>query len=655
MLRGRIKGAVWACFGVTSVLCLCAPASVWAQPGEGAPLVGWADGEAAFEWVQGWVRSEAGVPEELDLPDRAVAGLFGVYVTLRDEGRVLGRGQAIRSDVKRTIDAPGPPIQLASLLAAATQQALDELEDKQAERAVELNITDAGVLRQATYALLQRVQVDVQLGHSLESIILPLGARDDAVFRTFAPGYHGLRLAGALAGRADVAWPATELARNTTPPRLIFKLMTQQGYNADELPLVARAEGPALQRFEVIHVVRSGPAQPMRQLIRGNLIVQQQVIDGRTISGLAERVARNLDQLILTDTITGDEKVRGTYQPSLKRYAPEWANDREAALLGYALSRHAAVALDANLGGETMRARARRVLRIVNQIAPRALPDKGPPKHLTAAFLLLTLCETPERLTPDHLVLRDRLGQALAALTHPDGGGLRVAYGSDKRLSRATTAVATAALAAWYNDTRSKTLAQPVFRVLGDLMKANAQDPRVVDLLWVARSLDTAGDLLAENQPDPAEAKKTLANWRSQLADYIDLLSEQQVRGNPVNGPEDVVGGFILEPAAPGSPPEPDWQSAMPTTLLALGLRDPAIIEPGKHFGPVLTAGLGARYLGQLIVTAPSAYYVREIKPVLGGVRRTLWDNTLYPDCSAITLLAFTELQQTLRELEPED
>lgn len=232
------------------------------KPALEAPEVGWADGEAGFGWVQGWLRAEAGVPADKDLPDRAVTGLFGVYVTLRDEGRVMGRGQAIRADIKDAIDKPGTPIQLAPLLAAATRQALEELKDHQMKRALELQIVDPDLLEIAIRDARQHVQLDIQLGHGLESIILPVGAPDEAVFSTFT-GFHGLRLSGALAGKADYAWPAIELSRNNAAPRQIYRLMDLQGYDADELPIVARADGPALQRFEVIHMVRPKAAQPM--------------------------------------------------------------------------------------------------------------------------------------------------------------------------------------------------------------------------------------------------------------------------------------------------------------------------------------------------------------------------------------------------------
>ena len=623
-----------------------------AEAPEQAPEVGWADGEAAFGWVQAWLKDAEGVPKDADLPERAVTGCFGVYVTLRDDGRVMGRGQALRSDLKDAIDKPGKPIELAPLVAAAARQAVSQLEDKQMKRAIELDISDPELLKLAVFEARKRVQIDIQIGHSLKTIVVPRDAPDEAVFSTFAPGYHGLRLAGPLAGKADLAWPATELSRNNSAARQVFRLMDLQGFNADELPIVARADGPALQRFSVIHMVRPGPGQPMRQLTRGNVILQQQVVDNRTIAGLAERVAQHLNQLIITDPRTGDELVRGAYQPSLQRHAPKWSQTREIALLGYALTRHANVAMTAGLAGDVMQARATRVLRLVDQHAGEALPDKLPPKHLTAAFFLLTLCETPNRLTPEQLEQRDVLGKALLELAPQNGGGFLIEKGGDKRLSRASSAVVTAALAAYYEDTRLKTLAQPVWQVLSDLMKANENDPRVVDLLWVAHALDAGGTILAKAQPQPEQARETLAAWRKTLADYIALLTEQQILANPILGPNDVAGGFILDKQAPGSPPEPTWRTAEPTTLLALALRDPGIIPEDKHFGPVLTAGLGARFLGQLIFTAPSAYYLRDPEPALGGVRRTLWDNTLYPDCSAITLIALSELQQTLNDLE---
>ena len=652
MPRGNTRPGV-GIFALACLLLICRPSAGQEAGGGG---LAYEDGEAAFDWVQDWVRAEEGVPADDQLDNRPVAGVFGVYVTLREDGRVLGRGQALRDDVAEAIDGGGPAVQLAELCAAATRQALDELRDKKMKRAVELGINDPDLFKQALIATRQRVQVDIQIGHSLESIVLPQDGDEAAVFATFAPGFHGLRLSSPLVGEPDYAWPATELSRNTTPIRLMLWLMDKQGYAADDLPLVARADGPALQRFEVMHMVRPGPAQPMRQLIRGNLILNQQVIDARTIDGLAERVARFLDQLVVQDDTTRQIGVRGVYQPSMDRYAPQWAEPRQAALMCYALNRHAKIQFDAEAAGETMRSRVKRVLRLAEQMESDALPEPGKPKHLVAAFLLMALCESPVNLDPAQIALRDRLGQALIDLHHPEGGGFRVMADDDQRLPRASAAVITAALAAWYEQTRDRSRTEPILAVLSDLMQVNQGNDgsRVIDLVWVSHAISKAGDLLAKNNQDPDAAKETIDAWRAFLAEQITLLSEQQVRGKPVLGPSDVTGGFILKSPAPGSPPNPTWESAMPLSIIALGLRDPAVIAPDKIFGPLLTAQLGARFVGQLMVTQPSAYYLRNIDPALGGVRNTLWDNTLYPDCSSMALIALAELQQSLQELEPD-
>lgn len=649
--RMLLSRNTWALLGALVLVLASAGAS--AQE-DGAPEVSWADGEEAFGWVHKWVRDEAGVPEDADLPSRPVGALFGVYVTLRQDGRVLGRGQALREKVADTVDQAGPAVELAPLVAAATRQALSELRDKLMKDAVERNINDPQVFKDRLLATRQRVQVDIQLGHNLESVVLPIDSGVKAVFDTFAHGYHGLRLIGPLTESADYAWPATELAKNTSPPRLLFRLLDQQGYEPDDMPLIARADGPALQRFDIIHVVRPASAQPMRRLIRGNLILKQQVIDDRTIAGLAERSARYLDQLIAIDTTTGQLAVRGTYRPSLERYAPEISNGREAALLCYAINRHARISLDAGQAGESTRARAERVTRLIEQLDPIARPHNKPVKHLTAAFLLLALCESPVISEPSQFALRDRLGAALLDLHHPEGGGYRIKADSEKRLSRASAAVITYALASWFEVTRNRQYAKPVWSVLGELMKENADDPRVIDLLWVQHALATAGERLASVQPEPREAADQLKAWQAQLAKQLDRLSEQQIRVKPLLGPEDVLGGFILTKAVPGSPPNPTWQSAMPLAFIAIGLREPAVVPEDKVFGPLLTASLGARFIGQLMISEPAAYYIRDPAPALGGVRNNLWDNSLYPDCSAMALIALAELQQSLIVLDKE-
>ena len=623
------------------------------SPAKQGPALERVDAEIAFDWVQAWVRSEDGVPANTDLPENRVTGLFGVYVILREDGKVLGRGQALRSDVDKTIDQPGPPLQMATLLAAATRQALDELQRRHAEEAKERGVDDPKMVKLTLMAKRERLQVDLQLGYKLESIRLPRDSDKGAILNTFAPGFHGLRMDGPLSANADYAWPAVELASNNPPPRQLFRLLKDQGYEADDLPLIAREDGPSLQRFEVLHVVRPRQAQPMRQLVRGGLVLRDQAVDTTILAGLSEYVARYLDALIVYDNNTGQMVVRGVYQPSNDRYLPQVSDDLDSALLGYAVMRHARVAIEAGVGGPTMEARAKRVLRLVNVLTPRALPKDKTPKQLTVAFLLLALCESPIDLQPKQVAVRDRLGAALLALRHAEGG-YSVEAGSEKRLSRPAAAVITHALCAWYEQTRDRKLVVPTWTAMTELMDVNTDDPKVVDLMWMSLAISKAGPLLAKAQAKPDDAAASLEMWRATMADNLNLLIDQQVFGKPVLGPDDVRGGFILRQATPGSPPNPTWQSAMPLTIIATSLRDPDIIDPDNSLGQRLSVNLGARFIGQLIVSESSAYYQRNIDRAIGGVRSTLWDNRLYPDRSALALIALTEVQLTLNKIEAE-
>ncbi|MFP3422575.1 hypothetical protein R0K19_24700, partial [Bacillus sp. SIMBA_161] len=86
-------------------------------------------------------------------------------------------------------------------------------------------------------------------------------------------------------------------------------------------------------------------------------------------------------------------------------------------------------------------------------------------------------------------------------------------------------------------------------------------------------------------------------------------------------GPPDVLGGFEFQRAAPGSPPNPDWRTAPLLSLLAHGLRHDAVFEGRYRLGWLLSADLAARFIAQLTVTGPGAYYRRSPELGLGGVR----------------------------------
>lgn len=627
------------------VLVMLAGFAAMAQAPELAPE----DAEPAFAQVERWVRAGA-VPGAEDLLKTPMIGVIGVQVTLRDDGDFVGQGLAVREDIAACLDKPGPPTEMNALLARATQAALDDAREKLKRRAIELGLGKPELFEQMVREFQARALVDVQLGYGLTSVLLPPVAADDAVFGQFAPGFHGLRMSGPLAAEADLLWPGSILARNTSPLSQIRQLLTRQGFNQDDIRLVARQNGPQLQRFNVHHIVRASGNQPPRLLVRGNLVLNQQFMDDRTLDGLVERIARHLEQKTLVGNQDNVRMVRGPYHPSYDKLDPELAEPRQVALMCYAMMLHCERRYARNPNDAANLERAKLIAQVIQTYGPTALPGRQQPNHLTTAFMLMALNHGPIQVDD---ALRGELAKAVLAMRHPDGG-FRAKAGDDARLSRATAAVLTAALAGQSIESDDPGYAEAAWLALGELFDANRDDPRVVDLVWLSIALNRAGDRLAAASDDP-EAAARLAEYRAFLAEQTGRLIDQQIKAPPLRGPADVVGGFILNPAPAGSPPNPTWQSAMPLAVITLSLQDPAIIEPRRVHGPILAAGLGARFINQLLLTRTNGYYLRDLPKADGGVRNALWDNTLYLDCSSMSLIALTQFQAALDELNRRD
>ncbi|MEM9416542.1 MAG: hypothetical protein AAGA29_13865 [Planctomycetota bacterium] len=624
-----------------------------------APTIEPSDGEVAFHLVQGWVRAGR-VPGDEALPSAPLTGVFGVYVSLRHDGRLMGRGVALRPDLGDTVDAEGPSVDVAKLLAQATRSALREVERAQRRRAVELSITDEDLFEQSLRTLHGELLVDVQIGHHLVSISLPANGPADAVFAQFVPGFHGLRMTGALMPDGDLIWPGNALMRNTSPRSQLVQLLDRQGFEDEDLVDVARPAGPRLERFEVVHFLQAGPNQPPRQLIRGNVVVPRRALDTQGLNGIVERIARHMDGKIdvLND---GTLVLRGPYHPSYDRIDPGLARLRQGSLACFAMLVQSKSAQQRSPGDRLSRVRGDRALRVAQSLVPMAIPEQGKVQPVSAALLLLALCESPVPVDED---LRDALGEALMSL-HLAEGGFREPgeYGDQPgevaRVSRATQAVVTAALASWYTtmSEADPTVRRVVWRSMNELVAANRNDPdgaRLADLTWLSVAYSRAGRQIAgAMQEDDAQDK--LAEMQAFFAEQMELLIDQQVQGVPLMGPDDVAGGYVTHNGILGAAPDPTWESAMPLAVIATVLRDEAIVEPNDIFGPLLSAQLGARFVAQLLITDANAYYLRDVQAASGGVRRSLWDNTLDLDCSSMALIALSELQSSLHLLEQRD
>lgn len=657
MWRGSITAAAGRWVGMWALavlLALALPVSGQGEAGLGsAPPVAPEDGEVAYYLVDGWVRAGQ-VPEDASLPRAPLTGVFGVYITLRDEGKLVGAGSALRDDLTDAIDTPGPPVDMAALLARATRDALRDLEQTQRRRAIELGISDPDMLAQRVRDLHARLQIDVQVGHKLESVVLPDNGPDNAVFAQFVPGFHGLRLTGPLMPDGDLVWPANALARNSSPRSQLVQLLDRQGFEEEDLVVVARPSGPQLERFEVIHFVQANASMPPRQLIRGNVPTPRRALDTAALNGITERIARHLDGKleVLND---GTRIMRGPYLPSPDRVSPDLASPRQASLACFAMMVQSRSAQERTPGDRISRVRAERVLSLIQTLADVANPADGEPRTISVALLLLAMTESP---VPVDEAQRDALADVLLGL-RLDDGGFRVAAGDDRRVGRAVEAVMTAALAAWCvaAEPNDPAIGEWVWEAMSRLSEANETDPngaRLADLTWLSIAYSRAARQLAGQSSDPI-ALDRLERMQAFLADQLQLLTDQQVRGIPLIGPADVTGGYVTQTGPAGAAPDPTWESAMPLAIVAAAVRDDAIVAPDAIFGPLLSAQLGAGFVAKLLLVEQNGYYVRDRSAAAGGVRRSLWDNTLDLDCSSMAMIALSEMQTTLHRLDQRD
>jgi len=638
------------------------PATTEADPASAiqAPLVDRSHGKRAQAIAEQWVRNNAVPgPDTRNLPAIHVTGLFAVRVTLRLDGVPVGNGDAYRTGIDATggePDAPGPPVDLVSLLRPATQTAIDQLREslrdahlKAVTEKLGQQIGDDGDSDDPASPTVDdvagRVLVDVQLAHQLEPIELDRNSDMTAPLHRFAPGFHGLRSPidqGANSGA--IVWPATALARHLRPRAQLIKLLDQRGRDAQAMVELGRPGGLPLQRFQVVHVVRPQPYTPATHLVRGNVVLPPRPIRSRTLDGMVARLGKHL-----RSRFTNKQKVRGTYHPTSNRYEPAVADDRAAALACYALMRHArrrgAIAGASDRDVKDMASAARQTAVTLGEDRVLAAQPRG--QVAAAALVVLTLVDDPQ--PAEHKALRDELTAHIVSLRRQAGGFLENAGEDAKPVSPARRALALAALAAVYDENRDDTLAALLRQELAAMWAQLAQDPDVNALPWYMMAHHRAAHLLAENKA----LEQQLAKREKAMGELIARLCEQQVIERPVLGPADVVGGFELNTAPRGAPPSPDWRTAQVLSLLSVSLRQDGVTQDRDTIGWLLNAALAGRFVGQLMMDEASAYYARSVPDTVGGVRMALWDNRQPVLPTAMSLLACIQLQETLDHFSP--
>lgn len=644
MGRSRVVWGTWPAMWLAGAMLAVGPvlAQDVAESVIEAPLLDESHARRAYGLVETWLADSPEVPTRAD-PIR-VTGLVGVRLTLRSEGIVVGEGEAYRDDPGSVLDQPGAAVDLVGLLDKATKQAkagvLESLADTRLRAVLEgRSLPEAKELRVTDVST--QIVVDLELGYGLESLSVPAGADADAVFARFAPGYHGLAFLDTPTGAWSWVWPGEATSRNIAPGSQLALGLKRLGFERSAAPQLARPGGVGLARFTTIHMVRplSG-VDPMR-LVRSGGDLPRYAVSDHELAGMSDRLIEHL-----YNRITSEHEVRGTYHPTSGRYDPPVAPDEQAALVCYAIMRHARYISGARPHDNSPALYARRAGRVASAITDRAFraADRADPRIV--ALLLLTTLEAP--VSEADQTVRDRLGELLMGLVQGEAERDGVGAG----LNDGELALSAAALATLYERTRDVQTGKSARALMDRLWDRPDQVPNLSALPWLVMAQERAGALLAESDPS-GEYRVELSRRSGVLAQVIDRLLQRQVIEKPALGPDDVLGGYVLTPGPTGSPPNPDWRSAQPLMLLSIALRDSEVTAGRDKLGWLLSAGYSARFVGQLMMDDAACYYVRDRVSARGGVRMAPWDNRLAPAPAAMSLLALTELQSTLLTFRP--
>jgi len=629
-----------------------APALAEQAPVLEAPLVDWSVAKAVYQQADQWIKDD-NVARDLSARPLLVSGVVAVRVTLRFGGLTLATADALGNT-----DKPQAPVDLRELTARATELALvkyHDARDRSFSRpdGVAPNAKDKS--KAEPKANIIPLDLDLQIAHSPVGILLPANASPKAIYYQFAPGYHGLRLLStATPPVTAMIWPANAIASNLRPDSQITQLLADAGYGPQDVmnmpAKIGRDGGPRLQRMEVIHLVRPFDGQPLAQLTRGNEIIPLDAVDMGTVESMAKRLSSHLTTRIIQEgpqpgTLTG------TYLPTSDRYDPIEATPADTAIAGYALARRAARLGKADSNGLeylNTKEKARVILDQLRSSLVKLKPTEGDAE--AKALLLLTLVEVDylAELKAD----RDKLGAALVNL--PVSKGWFVNPASRSTVSPAQQAIILAALTGLYEQTRDEKLAG-VIEAGMDTLWGSSLD--VVDLVtampWMTSAAVKMHRLNLATQTDEGLRARERQRWSQRVEAVLklsqSLRSKKLVSSPPKIGPTDVVGGYDLISETSDGAPAPDWRSAHVLAFLASINREPELVEGVKPHQMIYETTMTVRFLAQLMLDEPSMYYVRGArKDAINAVRLALWDNRLEVRPSAVTLLAITQLQETL-------
>ncbi|MBC7834635.1 MAG: hypothetical protein H7Y88_05980 [Phycisphaerales bacterium] len=573
-------------------------ARVIAEPRPGAPdPTRLPDPEAALRVYrlvrEAIARMEAPASPAADLP--AVAGCS---IQLRYGGMPLARGSAYH--VQFAAPATGAPI-LEALVEAITEAEL------------RLPPIPNDLLReQAMAERAANILVSIELAGGPTPITPETYAEAE---RTLAPGLSGITVV--IGGRSAAIFPGTMLTSDMMPHKAISAAASAAAPSAqmglDEPATLVKQHGAQLYKFRVVHLAQTGAGMEPIFLHRGGRVAPLGEMTAAGLRGLAQRLAGHLERRYASD-IEYERPVQVTdpYDPLRNRSDPDRSGSGSEALAGYALARYAASGIDAEPAG--LRAAAAKM----RAAAHLRFDAKADDAFARCALVLADVALTGALKDGQRSV--DELEAALL-----DEGKLK------ETLPVTSRGIAAYALTL----AKSRHAAGVVRQVFRETPDADL----VAQMPWLGwAELELAK---VEATPDLAAAL-ALRRMRALLWEF------QIAREGLSTDDADLAGGVVFTTSLP---PRPNSQIVRPLAFVASMLADSRLTEAGER-APELARLLSAlRFVRQLTAGEATMWMYARPEIARGGVRSSLWDQSMPVDATSLALLSVCEAVESLERM----
>jgi hypothetical protein len=287
------------CGNVMAGLAVCV-ACLIGSPASAADIDA-ATAKQAFAVAANWVARGQAPRETFALP---AVGVSAVHVTLRHQGLTLGQATA-------TAPTPLRPADLTDVLDLMKRAVVKALTESQKALTALASRADRRTVPSTLAAIAPELQFDVQFAGVPQAVRLE---RFIDLPKAFVLDHHGLVLE--RQGKLAWAFPATSLAANVSLAGQIDRLMGQLDIPLLDRPTIGSPKGPALYRFDALHMVSRGRGKPATVLHRGNVLLPAKPFDAEASATHATQWA---DHLLRVQREDGH--FAGTFEPTAGRFA----------------------------------------------------------------------------------------------------------------------------------------------------------------------------------------------------------------------------------------------------------------------------------------------------------------------------------------------